>query len=77
MKGFIDEFEEKIADLTSRLAEKDTTIRELKEELKKKDDENKIALTEVFEENQKLKEQIDATNLALVEIYESTLDENA
>lgn len=84
MKGFIDEFNERtegmtaqIADLTSQLSEKDKTIEELKEELKKKDDENKIALAEVFEENQKLKEHINEANLAVAELYENSIGKNA
>ena len=77
MKGFIDEFNDKITDLTNQLEEKDKVINELKEELKKKDDENKIALAENFEETQKLKEQIIQQSLALAELYEGSLDKNA
>lgn len=56
MKGFIDEFNERtdgmttqITELESQLKEKDKTIEELKEELKKKDLENKIALGELYD----------------------------
>lgn len=56
MKGFIDEFTERtdgmttqITELESQLKEKDKTIEELKEELKKKDLENKIALGELYD----------------------------
>lgn len=59
------------------LSESKAKIKELKEELKKKDDENKIALAEVFEENQKLKEHINEANLAIAELYENSIGKNA
>ena len=80
MKGFIDEFNERtdgmttqITELEFQLKEKDKTIEELKKELSQKDEENKMALAEVFEENQNLKKQISEQDVALAELYESML----
>ncbi len=63
MKGFIDEFNEQVADLNSQLAEKDEVIKELKErldekekqinaiekDLEDKDLENKVGMAELYD----------------------------
>ena len=84
MKGFIDEFTERtesmrtqITKLEAQLKEKDKTIEELKEELNRKDEENKKAISILSEENQALKMHLNSTALALAEFYEATMENNA
>ena len=84
MKGFVTEFTERtdsmnaqITELEAQIKEKDKTIEGLKEELNRKDEENKKAISDLSEENQALKTHLNSTALALAEFYEATMGNNA
>ena len=84
MKGFIKEFTERtdsmnaqITELEAQIKEKDKTIEGLKEELNRKDEENKKAISNLSNENQELKTHLNETALALAEFYEATMANNA
>ena len=84
MKGFVTEFQERtdgmnaqITELEAQIKEKDKTIEGLKEELNRKDEENKKAISSLSEENQALKTHLNETALALAEFYEATMANNA
>ena len=84
MKGFVTEFTERsdrmnaqITELEAQIKEKDKTIEGLKEELNRKDEENKKAISNLSNENQELKTHLNETALALAEFYEATMANNA
>lgn len=84
MKGFVTEFQERtdsmnaqITDLEAQIKEKDKTIETLKEELNRKDEENKKAISNLSDENQALRTHLNETALALAEFYEATMSNNA
>lgn len=84
MKGFVTEFTERtdsmnaqITELEAQIKEKDKTIEGLKEELNRKDEENKKAISDLSDENQVLKTHLNETALALAEFYEATMANNA